>query len=757
MSLSPRSSDAVFGKTQSARIALATGSQRPWANSPRLILLTVLTCLPVVSFVASHAQAPPSSPPKDMNDTSVMLKPWPGQFGGVPPWDAVRVDEFVGAIESAIRAEQKEIEAIASNPAPATFENTILALEAAGETLDRVETLLDVHTSGLSLGPIPDIERVVAPQLSQHADSIVQNRQLFARIEAVYHGEELQSAPAAQQRLVEELYRSFVRRGAQLDDDEQAELSRINMRLASLFTDFNQHVLEDEKRFVTWIDDPADLAGLPDSTIAALAAAATQRDSAGGRWAVTNTRSSVDPFLTNADHRGLREQVWRNFYSRCDHGDEFDNNAVIREILNLRLARAKLLGYATHADWRMQRTMAGTPDAAMALMMEVWPKAVARVAEEVADMQRVADREAELGGREPIRIEAWDYLYYAEKVRQEKYELDFNQVEPYLQLEKLTEAMMWVGQEVFELRFAPAPDVPVYHPDVRVWQVNDREGGHVGLFYLDPYARQGKRSGAWMSEYRPQRRLPTIQSPIVSNNSNFVKPSSDQPALISWDDATTLFHEFGHALHGLLSAVDYPSQAGTRVVRDYVEFPSQILEHWLPTDEVLQRFALHHQTGEPLPPELVTKILEASKFNQGFATVEYLASAIVDMKLHMLDQVDIDPAEFERQTLAAIGMPREMVMRHRLPHFSHLFSSDSYSAGYYSYLWSDALTADAAEAFEQAPGGYFDRDLANKLRTRVFSVGDTIDAGESFRQFRGRDVDTSALLRKRGFPVADSQ
>lgn len=385
--------------------------------------------------------------------------------------------------------------------------------------------------------------------------------------------------------------------------------------------------------------------------------------------------------------------------------------------------------------------------------MQVWPKAVARVEEEVADMQRIADREREAVGQPKINIEPWDYRYYAEKVRQEKYDLDFNLAKPYLQLENLRQAMMWVASELFDLQFSEKPSLPVFHPDVRVWEVSQADGSPVGLFYLDPYARSGKRSGAWMSEYRAQRRIPEVVLPIVSNNSNFIRPADGQPALISWDDAVTLFHEFGHGLHGLLSSVDYKSQAGTRVVRDYVEFPSQLFEHWLMTDEVLQRFATHYRTGEPMPQELLQRIRRASKFNEGFATVEYLASAIVDMRLHTETSDQIDPDDFERRVLDEIGMPPQIVMRHRLPHFMHLFSSDSYSAGYYSYLWSDAITADAAEAFEQAPGGYFDRELAASLRAHVLQVGDTIDAAESFRRFRGRDVDTEALLRKRGFPV----
>ena len=677
---------------------------------------------------------------------SAMLKPWPGPHGGVPPWNQVRPDEFVEAFEAAIVAAQEEIETIANNSAPPTFENTIVALESAGETLDRLQALFGVHSSNLNLGAIPDVERVVMPKLTEYEDGVTQNAKLFARIAAVYASDTKQGLTTSQQRLVEDRYKQFVRQGAQLTVEEKARLSQINKRLASLFTSFSQNVLEEEKGHVTWVDDAEDLAGLPDSVVAAMANAAKDRGGE-GRWAVTNTRSSMDPFLTYADDRKLREQVWRNYYSRGDNGDKHDNNTIISEILKLRAVRAELLGYETHAHWRLEPQMAKEPQATMDLMMKVWPKAVARVGEEVADMQKIATGEGQ-----GVTIEPWDYRYYAEKVRKEKYDLDFNEVKPYLQLEKLREAMMWASTELYGLQYRQVHDLPVFHPDVRVWEVADESGEHVGLWYLDPYAREGKRSGAWMTAYRVQANMGEKITPIVSNNSNFVKGAEGEVVLISWDDALTLFHEFGHALHGLLSSVRYRSQAGTAVARDYVEFPSQINEHWLSTPEVLNQFAVHYKTGESIPSELLEKIERAATFNQGFATVEYLASALIDMKLHLAGNVDIDPDAFERETLKELGMPREIVMRHRTPHFAHIFSGDSYSAGYYSYLWADALTADAAEVFEAA-GSFYDDEIAQRLRETVMAVGDTIDPRDGFRAFRGRDVDTSALLRKRGFPV----
>nr|WP_236649094.1 M3 family metallopeptidase [Rhodopirellula sp. SM50] len=679
---------------------------------------------------------------------SVLLKPWTGPYGGVPPWDLVRSEEFIDAFDAAIAQASAEIDAIANNPEPASFENTVVAMEKSGQSLDRLDAIFGVHSSNLNLGPIPDIERVVAPKLSAHSDSIYQNSALFERLKAIYESDEKKSMTVAQVRLIDDLYKTFVRRGAQLNASDKARLTRINADLSRLFTDFSQNVLEDEKRFVTWVEKESDLDGLPESVVASMKRAAEERGKP-DQWAVTNTRSSMDPFLTYSKNRPLREQVWRTYYNRCDNGDEHDNNGIITEILALRRERAKLLGYPTHAHWRLEPTMAKTPEATFGLMNQVWPKAVARVAEEVADMQKIADAEASTPA-EKITIEPWDYRFYAEKVRKAKYDLDLGEVKPYLQLEKLREGMFSVAGELFGFQFTPAKDVPVFHPDVRVWEVTDRDGKHVGLWYFDPYARAGKRSGAWMTAYRVQQNMGDAKTPIVSNNSNFIPGGKNETVLISWDDAVTLFHEFGHALHGLCSDVNYPSQAGTSVARDYVEFPSQLLEHWLDTPEVLQKYCVHYETGEPLPQSLIDKVKKASTFNQGFATVEYLASAIVDMKLHTSDQERIDPDTFEKETLKEIGMPDELPMRHRTPHFSHIFSSDSYSAGYYSYLWADALTADAAEAFEKA-GSFYDPELCKSLHENVFSVGDTIDPADGFRRFRGRDVDTSALMRKRGF------
>ncbi|MEA2207017.1 MAG: peptidyl-dipeptidase Dcp [Blastocatellia bacterium] len=682
--------------------------------------------------------------------TNPLLAEWEGPYGGVPPFDHVQVSLFKPALETAMAENLSEVDAIANNASPATFENTIVALERSGRALGRVQTLYGVWGATMSGPEFQAVQREMAPKLAAFNDKINQNSAIFRRVEAVYNSPTKNKLTPEQQRLVWLYYTGLVRAGARLDAKAKGRLSEINQKLAGLFTRFSQNVLAEETdQFIVLAND-SDLAGLPDSVRqAAGAAAATKKQKAAG--VVMNTRSSTDPFLTYSDRRDLREKVWRMFVSRGDNGDEHDNNKLITEILQLRAERAKLLGFPTHAHLRLENAMAKTPERAMQLMEGVWKPAVARVHEEVADMQALADKEGS-----GIRIEPWDYRYYAEKVRKEKYDLDQNEVKPYLQLEKLREGIFWVAGELFGFKFTPVTNVPVAHPDVRVWEVADKKTGrHIGLWYFDPYARAGKRSGAWMNAYRTQERLNGTITTIVSNNANFVKGNPGEPLLISWDDASTMFHEFGHALHGLNSNVTYPSLSGTAVSRDYVEFPSQLMEHWLSTPQVLNRFALHYKTGKPIPQTLVNRIKRSATFNEGFTTVEYLAAALVDMKLHLAGDRKIDPDAFERDTLAELGMPKEIVMRHRLPHFLHVFSSDSYSAGYYSYLWSDVITADAYEAFVEGGGPYNPR-VAARLRKYIFSVGNTIDPAVGYRAFRGRDPRVEALMKKRGFSTSPS-
>ena len=728
---------------RAAALAAAITLVLPMSNTALAAAATEAAAKPALNTTTTAAPASLA--------TSPLVAAWPGAYGGLPPFDKVKVADFQAALEYGMAEELREVEAIANNPAAPTFDNTIAAMERSGHALERTATIFSIHTDTLSTPEVQAVEMAVAPKMAAHGDAITQNSALFARIEAVYNTRSTSGLTPEQQRLTWRVYTNFARTGAKLDAAKKQRLGAINQELAGLYTQFSQHLLADEAR-VTFLTSEADLAGLPPSLVKAYANAAADAGKA-GQWAIANTRSSVEPFLESSTRRDLREKVWREFIDRGDHADANDNNTLITRILQLRFERAQLLGYATHAHWRLENAMAKTPERSIELMEAVWKPAVARVHEEVADMQKLADAETASGGAK-ITIAPWDYRYYAEKVRAARYAYDSGAVKPYLQLEKLREGMFWVADQLFGFQFKPvaAGSVPVYHPDVRVWEVLGADGKHVGLWYFDPYARVGKNSGAWMNAYRSQSKFDGNVTTIVSNNSNFVKGSPGEPLLVSWDDAKTLFHEFGHALHGLSSKVNYPSLAGTAVARDYVEFPSQLLEHWLSTPEVLNQFARHVKTGEPMPAELAAKISRAETFNEGFRTVEYLSSALIDMKLHLAGGKTIDADAFERETLTTLGMPAEMVMRHRTPQFGHVFSGDGYSAGYYSYLWSDTLTADAFEAFTEAKGPY-DPAVAKRLRDNVFDVGNTVDPADGYRAFRGRDPGIGALMRKRGFPV----
>jgi len=680
-----------------------------------------------------------------------ILQPWTGEFGGVPAFNKIEVSQFKPALEEAMTSNLNEIEKIASNPAAPTFQNTIVELDRSGRLLERVQAVYGVWSSTMNSKEFEPVETEMEPKLAAFYDQVTQNEKLFKRIEAVYTSPDKAKLTPEQQRLTWLYYTNFVHAGAKLDEKAKTRVSEINQQLAGLFTKFSQNLLSDETELYVVLKEEKDLAGLPQSLKDAAAANAVKKKIPGS-WVITNTRSSIDPFLTFSDRRDLREKAWRMFVNRGDNGGEHDNNKIITEILQLRAERARILGFPTHAHWQIENSMAKNPDRAMELMEAVWKPAVARVHEEVADMQKLADKE---GAK--IKIEPWDYRYYAEKVRKEKYDLDQNEVKQYLQLEKLREAMFWVSGELFNFSFTELKDIPVCQKDIRVWEVKDKNTGkHVGLWYFDAYARDGKRSGAWMNAYRNQQRIDSEVTTIVSNNSNFVSGKPGEPVLISWDDAKTLFHEFGHALHGLSSNVTYPSLSGTNVVRDYVEFPSQLLERWLSTPEVLNKFAIHYKTGQPIPQSLVDKIKKASTFNKGFSTVEYLGSALVDMKLHLAGSQKIDPDQFEKKTLDDLGMPTEIVMRHRTPQFGHVFSGDGYSAGYYSYLWADVLTADAYSTFEEA-GGPYDKAVAKSLRDNIFSVGNSIDPEIGYRQFRGRNAKIDALMKDRGFPLSNSK
>ncbi|MCC6918786.1 MAG: M3 family metallopeptidase [Alphaproteobacteria bacterium] len=672
-----------------------------------------------------------------------ILDPWTGPYGGYPLFDRMSVAALKPALTRAMELGQAEIDAIAGKAGAAGFENTLAALEDSGRAYDRASNIANIFSTTMNDAAMQALEKEMAPVLSAYEDGIVQNERLFARIKAVYDGRDGAGLSPEQARLVEVTYKNFTRRGANLNAADKARLKEINQKLASLYTQFSQNLLADEENDALILDAEADAAGLPASLADSFKEAATAKGKA-GKWLVANTRSSMEPFLTFSTRRDLREKGWRMWVGRGDKtGTPTDNKPVISEILKLREERAKMLGFASHAHWQTDNNMAGTPEAAMALMMKVWTPAVAKAKKEIADMQAVADTEGA-----GLTIEPWDYRFYMEKVRKAQYDLDENEVKPYLQLDKLRDGMHWAAGQLYGLGFAKLEGLPVVQGDVTVYEVT-RGGKHVGLWYFDPYMRDGKRSGAWMNSYRTQERVRGELAPIVSNNSNFVKAAGGAPVLLSWDDATTLFHEFGHALHGLNSNVTYPSLAGTAVKRDFVEFPSQINEHWLETPEVLNRFALHVDSGEPIPAAMVEKIDRARNYNQGFLTVEYLNAAIYDMKIHLAPAAGIDPAEFETLVMKEIGNPKEIVMRHRPTQFGHAFSGDGYSAGYYDYLWADALTADAWEEFKE--NGAWDAATAKSFLDNILSVGNAIPPDEAFRRFRGRDVDTEALMRKRGF------
>jgi len=680
---------------------------------------------------------------------SVFFEPWQTPFGA-PPFGEMTVGAFAPAFERALAAHRAELAAITAEPAPPSFENTILALERAGRDLERVSHVFEQYASTLSEPSVATIERDLAPVLARHVADMRADPALFARVDAVYADPASAHLDRVQRRLIDRHHLEFVRAGARLDADGRARLKAIGQRLAECFTQFRQNLQTDEDRPALVLTDATALAGLPPDLRDAAAAEADARGLPGS-WVIANTRSSVEPFLQFSTRRDLRQRVFEVWTQRGDHGST-DNKPLIREILALRRTRARLLGFETFAAFKLADTMAGAVEAADGLLRRIWPPALARAREEAATLEALLGDE---GAHHPL--EAWDWRYAAEKLRRRRYALDDAEVKPYFQLDRMIAAAFDVAHRLFGLTFHPRADVPAWHPEVRIWEVRDADGRHRGLFYGDYFARPGKRSGAWMTHLRSQERLTGDVAPQIVNVCNFLKGGSGRPALLSLTDARTLFHEFGHGLHGLLSDVTYPSQAGTRVAQDFVELPSQIYEHWLLRPEVLRGFARHVDTGEPIPEALIDRILAARHFNQGFATVEFCASALVDMAYHTATNPDdLDPSRFEAETLAALDMPPEIVMRHRSPHFAHIFSGDDYAAGYYSYLWSEVLDADGFDAFLEA-GDVFDPTTAARLRRFIYAAGDTADPAELYRRFRGRDPGVDPLLAGRGLLTTASR
>jgi len=668
--------------------------------------------------------------------TNPFFDDWTAPFG-VPPLDRIRPEHFVPAYDRALAEHTAEIAAIAENRNPPSFDNVVVRLEKSGRLLTRVEGVFGNLTSSATSEELQAIELEMAPRLSAHWSAILMHPVLFARLDDIYRKRDRLGLDAESLRVLERYHLDFVRAGAQLKGEGRDRLAAIAQRLAVLGTQFNQNVLGDEEDWILTLTEEQ-MAGVP----------AAVRDAAAARakdlkmhmpFAVTLSRSSVEPVLQFADDRGLREQLYRAWVSRGDNANTHNNNAIMSEMLTLRAERATLLGYENFAAFKLADSMAGTPAKARALLEEVWEPARKRALEERDALQALIARE---GGN--FRLAPWDWRYYAEKLRREKYDFDAEQLSPYFQLSNLIDAAFFTGTKLFGVSFRERHDIPVYHPDVRVWEVS-REDLPIGLFYGDYFARPGKQGGAWMSSFRDQHRLDGDVLPIIVNNANFNK---SDPCLLSFDDAVTLFHEMGHALHGLLSHVHYPRLSGTNVARDFVELPSQLFEHWLEEPAVLERFARHHQTGEPIPKALLQKLLAARNYGQGFATVEFLASALIDMDFHTLPPGS-DPKAAQAETLSRIGMPEEIGPRHAAPHFTHIFGGDGYSAGYYAYLWSEVLDADGFKAFQEAHDP-FDAATAHRLYKFIYSSGGTRDFATAYRAFRGRDPNIEALLEGRG-------
>jgi peptidyl-dipeptidase Dcp len=672
-----------------------------------------------------------------------LLETWTTPFG-LPPFESIAPEHYRPAFDSALAEQQAQIAAIAGDPEAPTFANTVEALEKSGRTLKKVGGVFFNLAGSHTNDAIQAVEREMAPVLAKHRNSIFMNEALYRRVAALYEKRDSLGLSAEQARVLDRYHTIFVRAGAKLGPEEKKRLAAITERLASLGTQFSQNVLADEKSYQLVLDGEADLEGLPSFLREAAAQAADERGLK-GKYVITLSRSSIEPFLQFSKRRDLREQAFRAWAARGDTGGATDNKAIIAETAALRAERARLLGYETFADFKLADTMAKTPDNVLKLLNDVWTPARARAEDERNDLQAQAQSVGD-----NIVIEPWDWRYYADQVRMARHNLDEAIIKPYFQLDRIIEAAFETAHRLFGLSFQELKDFPRYHPDIRAWQVVDAGGNPVGTFIGDYFARSSKRSGAWMSAFRSQERLNGDIRPVIVNVMNFAKGGAGEPSLLSFDDARTLFHEFGHGLHGLLSNVTYPLLAGTAVSTDFVELPSQLYEHWLSQPDILRRYATHYRTGEPIPEELLERLMAARNFNQGFATVEYLASAFVDLELHRRkDLSDLDVSAFEKETLRKIGMPREIIMRHRTPHFTHVFSGDGYSSGYYSYLWSEVLDADAFTAFEET-GDAFNGELADKLKRFIYSAGNLRDPAEAYTAFRGRLPTADALLAKRG-------
>ncbi|GAB4038710.1 MAG: M3 family metallopeptidase [Rubrivivax sp.] len=680
-----------------------------------------------------------------MSADNPLLQDWTAPYG-LPPFDRIRPEHFEPAFEVAMAQQREELRAIASDPAAPDFANTLEAFDRSGRLLGRIGSVFYNLTASQTNPALQAVQRRMAGPLAAHDSAIYMDAALFARIDALHARRETLGLSPEQQRLLERVHLDFVRAGARLQGPARERYAQVMQELAQLTTRFAQNVLHDESSWQLPLEGEADMAGLPGFVRDAARQAAADRGLPGA--VITLSRSLVVPFLTFSERRDLRERAWRAWTSRGEHAGEHDNREVARAILRLRGEQARLHGHACYADYALADTMAGHRGAVQKLLDEVWPRALSAVQRERAALREAMDAAGASGA-----IEAWDWRYWAEKVRQAKYAIDDAEVKPYFPLPAVVAAAFDCANRLFGLQFVARSDLPVYHPDVEAYEVRDAQGAPVGVFLQDNFARPAKRSGAWMSSLRWQNRTGKAgaELPVILNNNNFAKGAPGQPTLLSMDDARTLFHEFGHGLHGLLSDVTYERLSGTQVLRDFVELPSQIFEHWITEPEVLKRHARHWQTGEPIPDDLVRRLQAARQFNQGYETVRYCASAIVDMAVHSLTDPEppADLCAFEAETLARLDHPAPVGLNHRLVHFQHLFSGSSYAAGYYVYLWAEVLDADGYDAFVEA-GSPFDPRVAGALRRHIYASGNSVEPGAAFAAFRGRGPQVGPLLRKRG-------
>jgi peptidyl-dipeptidase Dcp len=667
---------------------------------------------------------------------------WKTEFS-LPPFDQIQKEHYLPAFEKGIEQEKQEIAEIVDNENDPTFENTLEVLEESGALLRKVSSVFNVLNGSMTDEEMQKIDEQVTPLLSNHRDDILFNEALFQRIKTVYDQRDQLDLTQEQSTLLEKYYQDFVRGGANLSQDRKDELRKINEELSNLTMKFGQHVLKENNRYELVIDNEEDLAGLPQSVVDGASKAAQDRDYE-GKWVFTLHRSSITPFLTYSEKRDLREEIFKAYINRCSHDDELDNKEIASRIAYLRIKRAHILGYETHAHYVLEENMAKKPENVYDLMHQIWEPALEKAEQESKELQELIDEEGK-----DFKLQPWDWWHYAEKLKKKKFELSDEMVKPYFELNNVREGVFYVASQLYGINFVERTDLPKYHPDVKVFEVKDKDGSHIGIFFADYYSRASKRGGAWMNSFRKQYKLGGKETtPIVTNNLNLTKPSGDNPTLLTFDEATTLFHEFGHALHGLLSDCTYPRLSGTSVPRDFVELPSQIMEHWASEPEVLKVYAKHYQTGEPIPQELIDKIEKAGHFNQGFVTVEYLAAAFLDMDWHTLaEPEEHDVFKFENESMDKIGMIPEIVVRYRTPYFQHIFSG-GYSSGYYSYIWSEVLDCDAFHAFKET--SLFDEETANAFRNNILEKGGTQDPMVLYKNFRGKEPEVKYLLEKRG-------